>query len=66
MEKIKDILMERDDLTEEEANDVIEEVLEMCKEVLDDGNVFEVENIIREELGLEPDYLMEILEMRGR
>ena len=63
MESIKDILMERDGMTEEEAQEVIQEVVGMCQEAIDEGNLFEVEEIIAGELGLEPDYLMEILEM---
>lgn len=62
MEKIKDILMRRDKLTEHEALDLIEEVKEQLEELLDGGgSLLEAEDIVRYELGLEPDYLEELL-----
>ena len=51
------ILMERDDLTREEAEERLEEVREMISE----ADAFEVEDIIADELGLEMDYIFDIL-----
>ena len=47
------ILMERDGLTEEEARDLMNE----CREELESGNF----NAMSEVLGLEDDYLFDII-----
>jgi hypothetical protein len=49
--------MERDDLTREEAEERLEEVREMISE----ADAFEVDDIIADELGLEMDYIFDIL-----
>lgn len=56
MNKIVEILMERDDITEEDARALIEETRDeiMC-------NPENVDEIIQDYLGLEPDYLDYIL-----
>lgn len=48
MEKIIDILMVRDDMTRDEALNLIQEVKDMMEEC---------EDIFMSELGLEPDYI---------
>lgn len=59
MEDIIKILMERDGDTEEEAIDRIEEVKKMMEEC--DYDPDEVENIVMENLGLEMDYILDLL-----
>ena len=53
------ILMERDGLTRAEAEERLDEVREM----ISDADVWEVEDIIADELGLEMDYIFDILGM---
>jgi len=55
------ILMERDGMTEKEAMDLIQEVREMMDEAIADGEYGEAEAIFEEELGLEPDYIFDII-----
>lgn len=51
------ILMERDGMTREEAQETLEEVREMLSE----ADPWEAEDIIADELGLEMDYIFDIL-----
>lgn len=51
------ILMERDGLTREEAEVRLDEV----RVFLDEADPFEAEDIIADELGLEMDYIFDIL-----
>lgn len=51
------ILMERDGLTKEEAKERIEEVREMISE----ADPWEAEDILADELGLEMDYIFDII-----
>ena len=51
------ILMKRDDLTEEEARERVEEVREMLSE----ADPWEAEDILADELGLEMDYIFDII-----
>ena len=55
--RVIEILMERDDMTEDEANEFLDEVRDMILDNLDSA-----ENIVLEELGLEMDYIFDILE----
>lgn len=52
-----EILMRRDELTRQEAEEVIEEVRELMIENPDDAA-----EILMDELGLEMDYLFDILD----
>lgn len=51
------VLRERDGLTREEANERLEEVREMVY----DADPYEAEDILADELGLEMDYIFDIL-----
>jgi hypothetical protein len=51
------ILMERDEMTREEA----EETLDNVREMLSEADPWEAEDIIADELGLEMDYIFDIL-----
>lgn len=57
MNNIVRILMKRDGLTREEANERLEEVREMISE----ADPWEAENILADELGLEMDYIFDII-----
>jgi len=59
MNEIIKILMERDDLTKEEATQVFNEGRDRILENI--GDPFEVEEIMMEEFGLEMDYIMDII-----
>ena len=61
MDNLKDILMIRDGITEEEANELIEEARTQLQEYLDEGNTEAAYEICSECFGLEPDYIMELL-----
>lgn len=54
---VKEILMKRDGLTEQEAEDLIEETQEMLFE----ADPWEADSIMASQLGLEPDYIFDIL-----
>lgn len=51
------ILMERDGMTRAEAQETLEDVREMLSE----ADPWEAEDIIADELGLEMDYIFDIL-----
>lgn len=59
--RIEKILMERDELTYEEAHDTYTEVFDNVMQMAEEGNLFEMEDYFMGELGLEPDYLEDIL-----
>lgn len=61
MKSIKQILMERDGLTEQESVNLIEEATEQLNRYLDEGDIEMAEQVCEEYFGLEPDYLMELL-----
>jgi len=56
---IKSVLMDRDGMSEKEANEAVAE----CREELNDriGNGEMPDDICQEHFGLEPDYLMELV-----
>ena len=58
MKKIIKILMERDGISEEEARALVKETRD---EIMMLDNPFEAENVIMEYLGLEPDYMFDVL-----
>lgn len=57
MRSVKEILMRRDGLSEQEAIDLIRETRDMIL----DANIFEADEIMADMLGLEPDYIMEVV-----
>ena len=58
MNKIVKILMERDGIDEEEARSLIKETRD---EIMMLDNPFEADTVLMEYLGLEPDYMFDIL-----
>lgn len=61
MNKIVRILMKRDGMTYEEADNLIDEAKEALQNYLDEGDSFGAENVCEEFFGLEPDYLYELI-----
>lgn len=58
-ESIKEVLMKRDRMTKEEAEDLISQAIEDLHERLTKGEM--PEDICMEWFGLEPDYLDELI-----
>ena len=61
MVTIKSVLMERDEMSAEEADEKIAEAKTALQQYLDDGDLMAAEDICREFFGLEPDYIFELL-----
>ena len=61
MNKIVDVLMKRDDMTQKEAKDHLKCVREMMNDAIESGDYFEAEEIMYNELGLELDYIFDVL-----
>ena len=59
METIKEVLMRRDGITENEADDLIADAKEEMYYRLEHGE--DAYDICQEYFGLEPDYLIELL-----
>ena len=58
MQEIIEILMRRDGISYADAKEAYLECQEAMMDALDNGDMFEVEEILRYELGLEPDYVI--------
>jgi len=56
MESLKEVLMRRDEMSSEEANELIEE----AKERVIDGE--DPEEVLLDMFGLEPDFIFDILD----
>ena len=61
MNKVVKILIERDGLTKEEAEELLESVREECYRAIDEEKDYLVEDIILDDLGLEMDYIYDVL-----
>ena len=61
METIKEVLIRRDGMTEEEAEALIGEAREVMLGYLEDGDMEAAYEICEEYFGLEPDYLMDLM-----
>jgi hypothetical protein len=60
MESIKGVLMRRDKMSEEEAEDLISEARETLQSYLDEGDISSAEDICAEYFGLDQDYIEEL------
>jgi hypothetical protein len=58
MNKVVEILIERDQITQEEAESLVRETRD---EILSLDDITEADDIIQDYLQLEPDYLQDIL-----
>lgn len=61
MNEIVEILMRRDGISQLEAENIVDEVSNILLAAVVRGDLNECEDIIKDELGLEPDYLMYFL-----
>lgn len=61
MKTIKEVLMERDGYSSEEAEDAIFDAKESLAEALEMGDIERAEDICAEHFGLEPDYVFELM-----
>ncbi len=61
MKEIIEILMQRDGLTYEDAKEAYLECKDAIMEAIDNDEIFEVDEILRSELGLEPDYIFNFI-----
>lgn len=63
METIKQVLIRRDSMNSEDADTLIEEAKEELNTVFENGgSICELEEIVMDYFGLEPDYLMELVD----
>ena len=61
MKTLKQVLMERDELTSQEADDAIQECKKDFMERVGNGDL-DADEILMEYFGLEPDYLEDLLD----
>lgn len=61
MKSVKQVLMDRDDMLEEDAEDLIESVREEINFALECGDYTYAEDIMMYDLGLEMDYIFEFV-----
>lgn len=60
-ESSMNVLIKRDDFTQEEASSLVDDVMKQVYAVLSAGDYSEAEEIWMSELGLEVDYLLALL-----
>lgn len=65
MNEVIKILMKRDNISREEAKDQINIFLEDAEDYIQDGDLFGLEELLIDELGLDPDYLFDIFGVFG-
>lgn len=58
-ESIKSVLIRRDKMTSDEADDLIQEARQQFNSYLEAGDMTSAEDICSEYFGLEPDYIIE-------
>ena len=61
MEDLKSVLMARDELSSDDAQECINNAREVLNECLMDDNMEDAMDICMSEFGLEPDYLMDLI-----
>ena len=61
MDSITEVLMRRDGLSEEDAKREVEDFKADIEDSIMSGNLEDIEDALMNDLGLEPDYLMDIL-----
>ena len=63
MNEIINILMRRDGISENEARNLVEECRKEIEAVIAGGRYMEAEDIIASYLELEPDYIMDLIDV---
>ena len=61
MNRVVKILMERDGITEDEAKAEVNLFRESAMEAIEDGDYEEVEEMLMMDLGLEPDFIFDLI-----
>lgn len=61
MKSIKEVLVERDNMSEKEADDLIREARGQMQRYLQQGDIDSAYHICEEYFGLEPDYLTQLM-----
>jgi len=61
MDSITQVLMRRDGLSEEDAKREVEDFRANIEDSIMSGNLEDIEDALMNDIGLEPDYLMDIL-----
>ena len=61
MESIKQVLMRRDGLSEDEAQDAVDDARSELRFFIEQGDLAAAEDVCMDYFGLEPDYLDELL-----
>ena len=61
MDSITEVLMRRDGLSKEDAKREVDDFREDIEDSIMSGNLEDIEDALMNDLGLEPDYLMDIL-----
>ena len=59
MNRVVEILMKRDGISQEEAEELVRDT---ASELADCTDVLDADEIIESNLGLEPDYIMDLLD----
>jgi hypothetical protein len=56
--------MERDNMSQEEAEDLLDDAREEAQNVLEeDGSLEDIEDILSSYFGLEPDYIFDLIDL---
>ena len=61
MSKVVDVLMKRDGMSEKDAKKHLEYVRELMNDAISCGNYDDAEDIMYTELGLEMDYIFDVI-----
>ena len=61
MDSITEVLMRRDGISEEDAKREVEDFQADIEDSIMSGNLEDIEDALMNDLGLEPDYLFDIL-----
>ena len=61
MDSITEVIMRRDGLSEEDAKREVDDFRADIEDSIMSGNLEDIEDALMNDLGLEPDYLMDIL-----
>lgn len=63
MYDVIDIIMKRDGCAEDEAYALVKDCQEEMEIAISEGRYYECEDIIADWLGLEPDYMLDVMEI---
>lgn len=61
METLKEILMSKFDLDEKTADDELSFARELVENYIADGDFASAEDVMADQFGLEPDYVLELM-----